>query len=109
MKSITKSSELILALQDISKSKALSQIPEEEKPISKEITKPSSQSQNVVLSGESSSSQIVLSQPTPSKKTSDWFDKTHFQNVLTMEDRFYHTDHFQALSKLFPKGWFFKP
>ena len=78
MESITKSPELMLALQDISKSKALSQIPEEEKPISKEITKPSSQSQNVVHSGESSSSQIVLSQPTPSKKTSDWFDKTHF-------------------------------
>ena len=64
MESITKSPELMLALQDISKSKALSQIvPEEEKPISKEITKLSSQSQNVVISGESSSSQIVLSQP----------------------------------------------
>ena len=104
MESITKSPELMLALQGISKSKALSQIPEEEKPISKEITKLSSQSQNVVISGESSSSQIVLSQPTPSKKTSDWFDKTHFQNVLTMEDGFYHTDPFQAISKFFPKG-----
>ena len=91
MESITKSPELMLALQGISKSKALSQIPEEEKPISKEITKPSSsQSQNIVLSGESSSSQIVLSQPTLSKKTSDWYDKTHFQNILTMEDGFYH-------------------
>ena len=109
MESITKSPELMLALQGISKTKALSQIPEEENPISKEITKPSSQSQNIVLSGESSSSQIVLSQPTPSKKTSDWFDKTHFPNVLTMEDGFYHTDLFQAILKFFPKGWFFKP
>ncbi|KAH9658375.1 hypothetical protein KPL70_023466 [Citrus sinensis] len=104
MESITKSPELMLSLQGISKSKALSQIPEEEKPISKEITKSSSQSQTVVLSGESSSSQIVLSQPTPSNKTSDWYDKTHFQNVLTMEDGFYHTDPFQAISKFFPKG-----
>ena len=109
MESITKSPELMLALQGISKSKALSQIPEEEKPISKEITKSSSQSQTVVLSSESSSSQIILSQPTPSNKTSDWYDKTHFQNVLTMEDGFYHTDPFQAISKFFPKGWFFKP
>ncbi|KAH9800593.1 hypothetical protein KPL71_000725 [Citrus sinensis] len=61
MESITKSPELMLALQGISKSKALSQIPEEENPISKEITKSSSQSQTVVLSGQSSSSQIVLS------------------------------------------------
>ena len=65
--------------------------------------------QNIVVSGESSSSQIVLSQPTPSKKTSDWFDKTHFQNILSMEDGFYHTDPFQSISKFFPKGWFFKP
>ena len=109
MEPITKSPELMLALQGISKSKALSQIPEEEKPISKEITKSSSQSQTVVLSGESSYSQIILSQPIPSKKTSDWYDKTHFQNVLTMEDGFYYTDTFQAISKFFPKGWFFKP
>ena len=61
MESITKSPELMLALQGISKSKALSQISKEEKPISKEITKSSSQSQTVVLSSESSSSQIVRS------------------------------------------------
>ena len=107
MESITKSPELILALQGISKSKALSQISKEEKPISKEISKPSSQSQNVVISGESSSSQIVLSQT--KKKTSVWFDKTHSQNVLTIEDEFYHIDPFQTLTKFFPKGWFFKP
>ena len=61
MESITKSPELMLALQGISKSKALSQIPEEEKQTSKEISKTLSQSQNVVLSGESSSTHIVLS------------------------------------------------
>ena len=26
-----------------------------------------------------------------------------------MEDGFYHSDPFQAISKIFPKGWFFKP
>ena len=79
MESITKSPELMLALQGISKSKALSQIPEEDNPSSKEISKPPSQSQNIVLSAESLSSQIVLSQPTSSKKTSDWYDKAIFK------------------------------
>ncbi|KAH9704491.1 hypothetical protein KPL70_011491 [Citrus sinensis] len=100
MSSITKSPELMLALQNLSQSQ---NSPKEEI----EITKPSSQ--NVVVSAESSSSQIVLSQPTPSKKTSDWFDKTHFQNILSLEDGFYHSDPFQSISKFFPKGWFFKP
>ncbi|KAH9751331.1 hypothetical protein KPL71_014254 [Citrus sinensis] len=103
MSSITKSPELMIALQSLSQV----QPKEEEKPTSKEISKPSSQ--NIVVSGESSSSQIVLSQPTPSKKTSDWFDKTHFQNILSMEDGFYHSDPFQSISKFFPQGWFFKP
>ena len=94
MSSITKSPELMLALQNLSQSQISPQ-----KEI--EITKPSSQ--NVVVSAESSSSQIVLSQPTPSKKTSDWFDKAHFQNILSMEDGFYHTDPFQSF---FPKAGF---
>ncbi|KAH9671987.1 hypothetical protein KPL70_017546 [Citrus sinensis] len=62
--------ELMLALQNLSQSQTSPK---------KEIDKPSSQ--NIVVSAESLSSQIVLSQPTPSKKTSDWFDKTHFQNI----------------------------
>ncbi|KAH9679454.1 hypothetical protein KPL71_026141 [Citrus sinensis] len=103
MSSITKSPELMIALQSLSQV----QPKEEEKPTSKDISKPSSQ--NIVVSGESSSSQIVLSQPTPSKKTSDWFDKAHFQNIISMEDGFYHSDPFQSISKFFPQGWFFKP
>ena len=94
MKSISKSPELMLALQSFSQSQIS---PKEEKTISKEISKASSQ--NVVLSGESSSSQIVLSQPKLTKKTSDWFNKTCFQNILSMEDGFYHTDPFQAILK----------
>ena len=95
MKSISKSPELILALQSFTQSQNSSK----ENP--KEISKTS---QNIVLSGEISSSQIVLFQPTLSKKTSDWINKTHFQNVLTMEDGFYHSDPFQAILKIFPKG-----
>ncbi|KAH9781408.1 hypothetical protein KPL71_008453 [Citrus sinensis] len=103
MSSITKSPELMLALQGLSQSQISPKREiEKEKPVPKEISKPSSQ--YVVVSGESSSSQIVLSQPTPSKKSSDWFDKSHFQNILSMEDGFYHTDPFQTISKFFPKG-----
>ena len=91
MSSITRSPELMLALQNLSQSQIFSK-EEKENPISKEISKPSSQ--NVIVSGESSSSQIVLSQPSPSKKTSDWFDKTHFQNILSLENGFYHADPF---------------
>jgi len=108
MNSITKSPELMLALQNLSQSQIVPKTDiEVAKPIPKEVSKPSSQ--NVVVSAESSSSQIVLSQPTPSKKSSDWFDKTHFQNILSIEDEFYNIDHFQTISKFFPKGWFFKP
>ncbi|KAH9658300.1 protein FAR1-RELATED SEQUENCE [Citrus sinensis] len=72
MSSITKSPELMLALKNLSQSQISPQ-----KEI--EITKPSSQ--NVVVSTESSSSQIVLSQPTPSKKTSDWCKFQLLQNL----------------------------
>ena len=60
MNSITKSPELMLALQNISQSKALSQVPEKEKLVSKEISKSSSPKE--VVSCESSSSQIIVSQ-----------------------------------------------
>ena len=82
----------MLALQNLSQSQYSPSKEEIVKPISKEISKPSSQ--NVVVSSESSFSQIVLSQPTLSKKSSDWFDKTHFQNILSVEDGFYHSDPF---------------
>ena len=104
MKSISKSPELMIALQN---SLSQSQTPSKdisEKEIPKEISK--TFSQNVVVSGESSSSQIVLSQPTSSKKTSDWFDKTHFQNIISVEDGFYHTDPFQAFQSFSQKAGF---
>ena len=104
MKSISKSPELLLALQSFSQRQIS---PKEEKLVSKETFK--TPLQNVILSSESPSSQVVLSQTKLLKKTSDWYDKTHFQNILSIEDGFYHTDPFQAISKIFPKGWFFKP
>ena len=107
MNSITNSPELMLVLQNISQTKALSQVSEKEKPISKALSKPSS-SKEIVLC-ESSFSQIVISQSKLSQKSSDWFNKAYQQNVLSMEDGFYHSDLFQAISKIFPKGWFFKP
>ncbi|KAH9727428.1 hypothetical protein KPL70_008677 [Citrus sinensis] len=73
MSSITKSPELMLALQNLSQSQIS---PKKEI----EVSKPSSQ--NVVVSAESSSSQIVLSQPTLSKKTSDWIPKSSFKELL---------------------------
>ena len=91
MKSISKSPELLLALQSFSQNKALSKVPAEEKVVSKEISKSSSFK---IIYGESSSSQIIVSQSKFSKKSSDWINKTHFQNVLTMEDDFYHSDPF---------------
>ena len=104
MNSITKSLELMLALQNISQNKAPSQVPKKE---TKAISKPSSSKE--VISCESSSSQIIISQSKLSQKSSDWINKTYHQNVLFMEDGFYHSDPFQAITKIFPKGWFFKP
>ena len=102
MNSITKSPELMLALQNISQTKTLSQVPEKEKLVSKEISRPSSSKE--IVSCESSSSQIIVSQSKLSQKSSDWFNKAYQQNVLSMEDGFYHSDLFQAISKIFPKG-----
>ena len=107
MNSITKSPELMLALQSVSQNKVLSQVPEKEKYVSKAISKPSSSKE--VISCESSSSQIIISQSKLSQKSSDLINKTYHQNVLSMEDGFYHSDPFQAITKILPKGWFFKP
>ena len=101
MNPITKSPELILALQNISQTKALSHVPEKEKLVSKAISKPSSSKE--IVSCESSFSQIVISQSKLSQKSSDWFNQAYQQNILSMEDVFYHSDPFQAISKIFLK------
>ena len=102
IESIFKSPELILALQSFSKKPKL--VKEVQKITSKEIT----------LSGSTSSQTFSQQTPfqtisqSPSQK-SDWFNKTYQQNILNIEDGFYNPDPFIALSKIFPKGWFFKP
>ncbi|KAH9801829.1 protein Brevis radix-like 4 [Citrus sinensis] len=97
MSSITKSPELMLALQNLSQSQIFSK-EEKENPISKEISKPSSQ--NVIVSGESSSSQIVLSQPSPSKKTSDWLHTQDSQLILQRTFKVKWWSKFDEQSKL---------
>ena len=51
--------------------------------------------------------QIVLSQS--KVKAFEFLTKTTFQNILTVEDGFYHKDPFFSLQNHFPKNWFFKP
>ncbi|KAH9803221.1 hypothetical protein KPL71_001681 [Citrus sinensis] len=97
MSSITRSPELMLALQNLSQSQIFSK-EEKENPISKEISKPSSQ--NVIISGESSSSQIVLSQPSPSKKTSDWLHTQDSQLILQRTFKVKWWSKFDEQSKL---------
>ncbi|KAH9803216.1 hypothetical protein KPL71_001680 [Citrus sinensis] len=97
MSSITRSPELMLALQNLSQSQIFSK-EEKENPISKEISKPSSQ--NVIVSGESSSSQIVLSQPSPSKKTSDWLHTQDSQLILQRTFKVKWWSKFDEQSKL---------
>jgi hypothetical protein len=43
------------------------------------------------------------------KCKSEYFIKTNFQNVLTVEDGFYHPNHMITTTKNFPPGWYFKP
>ena len=54
-----------------------------------------------------SSSQIVLSQS--KVKAYEFLPKITFQNILTVEDNFYHKDPFFTLQNYFPKNWFYKP
>jgi hypothetical protein len=46
---------------------------------------------------------------TSSKPKSKYFIKNSFQNVLTVEDGFYHPDPLVIAINFFPLGWYFKP
>jgi len=46
---------------------------------------------------------------TSSKPKSEYFIKTNFHNVLTIEDGSYHPDHMITITKNFRPGWYFKP
>jgi hypothetical protein len=44
-----------------------------------------------------------------SKSKSKYIFKNNFQNILTMEEGFYHENPSIAASKLFPPNWHYKP
>ena len=68
-------------------------------PLSQSVLTPSSISQQ--------NSQIILTQS--KAETTKFFPKNTIQNILTVEDGFYHKDPFFTLQLHFPKNWFFKP
>jgi hypothetical protein len=43
------------------------------------------------------------------KPKSEYFIKNNFQNVLTIENRFYYSDSLVITTKMFPPRWYFKP
>ena len=55
------------------------------------------------------SSQIVLKDQPILKKKSEYLEKLHFQNILTLEDGFSDLKPFRTVLNLFPKNWYFKP
>jgi len=70
--------------------------------ISKSLSKPQG--------GISSSKPLLsLQQTSFSKIKSKYIFKTAFQNILTMEDGFYHENPSIAALKIFPPKWYYKP
>jgi len=60
--------------------------------------------------GISSSKRLISLQQTTFLKTkSKYIFKTAFQNILTMEEGFYHENPSIAASKIFPPKWYYKP
>ena len=76
------------------------------KSLSQNTSKLLSQDFSIPVNSQNNS-QIVLSQS--KTKASEFLAKTTFQNILTVEDGFYHKDPFFCLQNHFPKNWFFKP
>ncbi|KAJ9176922.1 hypothetical protein P3X46_012183 [Hevea brasiliensis] len=128
IESLSKSPEVLQALQNITQANQ-AQKGKSTKPISKNQEKGESSSQKTLSQNfqnisqaheilqidfqtnvsQRNSSQIVLSQTKLKKKSSEWITKTHFQNVLIIEDEFLHQDASMAISKAFTKGWYYKP
>ena len=70
--------------------------------ISKSFSKPQG--------GISASKPLLSLQQTSFPKTkSKYIFKTTFQNILTMEEGFYHENPSIAASKIFPSNWYYKP
>ena len=98
---ISKSPELLLALQKVSQQTSgdfVSQTGSISKPLSKH------------QGGISTSKPLLSLQQTSFPKTkSKYIFKTTFQNILTMEEGFYHENPSIAASKIFPPNWYYKP
>jgi hypothetical protein len=98
---ISKSPELLLALQKVSQ-QASNDSASPTGSISKPLSKPQG--------GFSTSKPLLSLQQTSFPKTkSKYIFKTTFQNILTMEEGFYHEDPSIAASKIFPSNWYYKP
>jgi hypothetical protein len=98
---ISKSPKLLLALQKVSQ-QASNDSASPTGSISKSLSKPQG--------GFSTSKPLLsLQQTSFPKKKSKYIFKTTFQNILTMEEGFYHEDPSIAASKIFPQNWYYKP
>jgi len=98
---ISKSPELLLALQKVSQ-QASSDSVSQTGSISKSLSKPQR--------GISALKPLISLQQTSFPKTkSKYIFKTNFQNILTMEEGFYHENPSIAVSKIFPPNWHYKP
>jgi hypothetical protein len=93
--------ELLLTLQKVSQ-QASSDSVSQTSSISKSLSKPQ---------GGISSLKLFLSLQQTSflKIKSKYIFKTTFQNILTMEEGFYHENPSIAASKNFPPKWYYKP
>jgi len=97
---ISKSPELLLALQKVSQ-QASNDSASPTGSISKPLSKPQG--------GFSTSKPLLSLQQTSFPKTkSKYIFKTTFQNILIMEEGFYHEDPSIAASKIFPPNWYYK-
>jgi len=100
---ISKSPELLLPLQKVSQQASSDSISQTGS-VSKPISKP--------RGGISASKTLLSLQPTQTsfpKTKSKYIFKTTFQNILTMEEGFYHENPSIAVSKKFPPNWYYKP
>jgi hypothetical protein len=98
---ISKSLELILALQKVSQ-QASSDSVSQTCSIFKSLSKPQR--------GISASKPLLpLQQISFPKTKSKYIFKTTFQNILTMEEGFYHENPSIAASKIFLSNWHYKP
>jgi len=98
---ISKSPELLLALQKVSQ-QASNDSASPTCSISESLSKPQG--------GFSTSKPFLSLQQTSFPKIkSKYIFKTTFQNILTIEEGFYHENPSIATSKIFPPNWYYKP